>query len=701
MTDVPRSDAATTPAPAGSPDLPDLDEFLADQTRTLLDTARRVGPARGRLLVAHRRPHPGPRRTDVHLDHLPDDPRGRPRPPQRRPGRRRPGRPRDRRAQHPAARRPVRRLVRRRGPAGSARRRRQGRLRPRVRAARRRPAPRAPDGPGADAVARRRADRGAGPVLGRRRRRGPRIVEPGLDGHRRTTAGANSSMHMVEAFLAAAAATGDASWPDRALRIADPPGARRGAPGTTGGCPSTSPPTGRRCPTTTGTSPPTRSGPYGSTIGHWLEWARLLLELEAVLPQPPRWLLADARALFAAAVRGGWAVDGADGFVYTIDWDDRPVVRSRMHWVLAEAIGAAIPCTGAPGTRSTLDWYRVFWAYAAPHVSSTTTGWRHELDAQNLPADTVWHGRAGRLPRLPGGTAVPRGRRARRPRPARTGRGDRVIVVAGEALIDLVVTADGQRAVPGGSPANVAVTLARLDQPVRLLARLGTDEYGRQLVEHLSANRVDLGWAVRAEEPTSVAVATLNATGQASYEFRLAGAADWQWTPQELPELAGSPAIALHTGSLALALAPGAQVLEGLLARERQPGRAHRLDRPQPAPEHRHRPGGGAGAGTPAGSPRAPGQGQRRGPGLALPGPFGGRRDGRMACGRGVLRGGDPGRGRRLAARARTARCTRSRRSAPRWSTPSVPATRSPVACWPRWPTSTRSVTGRPTGSPR
>ncbi|MGW2621819.1 carbohydrate kinase family protein [Micromonospora taraxaci] len=144
-----------------------------------------------------------------------------------------------------------------------------------------------------------------------------------------------------------------------------------------------------------------------------------------------------------------------------------------------------------------------------------------------------------------------------------------MIVVAGEALIDLVVTPDGERAVPGGSPANVAVTLARLDQPVRLLARLGTDDYGRQVAEHLRTNQVDLEWAVRAEEPTSVAVATVNATGQASYEFRLAGAADWQWTPKELPELAGSSAIAFHTGSLALALAPGAQVLEDLLARER------------------------------------------------------------------------------------------------------------------------------------
>jgi mannose/cellobiose epimerase-like protein (N-acyl-D-glucosamine 2-epimerase family) len=91
-------------------------------------------------------------------------------------------------------------------------------------------------------------------------------------------------------------------------------------------------------------------------------------------------------------VRRGWAVDGADGFVYTIDWDDRPVVRSRMHWVLAEAIGAAITLHRRTGDAVYLDWYQVFWAYARRCLIDQT-GWRHELDAQNLPADTVWHGR--------------------------------------------------------------------------------------------------------------------------------------------------------------------------------------------------------------------------------------------------------------------------------------------------------------------
>jgi mannose/cellobiose epimerase-like protein (N-acyl-D-glucosamine 2-epimerase family) len=203
--------------------------------------------------------------------------------------------------------------------------------------------------------------------------------------------GANSSMHMVEAFLATAAATGDPSWTDRALRISEhlvhSEGARHDwrLPEHFTADWTPRPDYNRDRP-----ADPFR--PYGSTIGHWLEWSRLLLELEAVRPDPPRWLLADARALFAAAISRGWAVDGADGFVYTIDWDDRPVVRSRMHWVVAEAIGAAVTLHRRTGAPVYAEWERVFWAYARRYLIDAT-GWRHELDADNRPASTVWHGR--------------------------------------------------------------------------------------------------------------------------------------------------------------------------------------------------------------------------------------------------------------------------------------------------------------------
>ncbi len=149
-----------------------------------------------------------------------------------------------------------------------------------------------------------------------------------------------------------------------------------------------------------------------------------------------------------------------------------------------------------------------------------------------------------------------------------------MITVAGEALIDLVDEGDGRyRAHPGGGPANVAVGLARLGVPCSLLARISGDALGRQLESHLAGNGVSLRDVVRAAEPTTLALASLDGDGHAAYSFYVNGTADWQWRPGELPDGLPPDVCALHAGSLALALAPGARVLEELLAAERARGR--------------------------------------------------------------------------------------------------------------------------------
>ncbi|MGH3321826.1 MAG: carbohydrate kinase family protein [Streptosporangiaceae bacterium] len=146
-----------------------------------------------------------------------------------------------------------------------------------------------------------------------------------------------------------------------------------------------------------------------------------------------------------------------------------------------------------------------------------------------------------------------------------------MIAVAGEALVDLVAGTDGRtfRAYPGGSPANVAVGLARLDLPVTMLARLAPDAFGRLLRDHLRASGVVLDLALDAGEPSSLAVATLDAAGGATYDFRVRGTADWQWCDSELPDPLPDAIAALHTGSIAMALDPGAQALERFFIRER------------------------------------------------------------------------------------------------------------------------------------
>ena len=132
-------------------------------------------------------------------------------------------------------------------------------------------------------------------------------------------------------------------------------------------------------------------------------------------------------------------------------------------------------------------------------------------------------------------------------------------VVVGEALIDVVVRGDGTTdgAYPGGSPANVAVGLARLDRDTLLVTRMGRDPYGDRLAAHLTGNGVRLAPGHRDAAPTSTATALLGADHAATYRFRLI------W---DLPETRLEPGVAcVHTGSIATFLDPGAARVEELL----------------------------------------------------------------------------------------------------------------------------------------
>ncbi|MDN3351179.1 carbohydrate kinase [Actinomadura sp. DC4] len=148
-----------------------------------------------------------------------------------------------------------------------------------------------------------------------------------------------------------------------------------------------------------------------------------------------------------------------------------------------------------------------------------------------------------------------------------------VVAVAGECVVDLVAEPGGvYRPLPGGSPANVAVGLARLGVGTRMIARVGADPFGRTLLDHLVRNGIGTEAVVEAPEPSSVAFVHHGADGVPSFDLRIAGTADWQWTEAEAagqgPYLEGLDA--LHIGSLALVMPPGADVLAGLARRLRE-----------------------------------------------------------------------------------------------------------------------------------
>lgn len=127
--------------------------------------------------------------------------------------------------------------------------------------------------------------------------------------------------------------------------------------------------------------------------------------------------------------------------------------------------------------------------------------------------------------------------------------GGRVLVV-GEALTDVVTTADGRhREHPGGSPANVAVTLGRMGHRPLFATSIGRDDRGRRLQEWLTESEVGLTPGSVGGGTTSVAASRLGPDGAADYEFALA------WAPR-LPRAGGAGVV--HVGSVSTLLEPGA-----------------------------------------------------------------------------------------------------------------------------------------------
>jgi fructokinase len=141
------------------------------------------------------------------------------------------------------------------------------------------------------------------------------------------------------------------------------------------------------------------------------------------------------------------------------------------------------------------------------------------------------------------------------------------ILVAGEALVDVIQHADGGlTAAPGGSPYNTVRTIARLGQPGSFVGRLSNDRFGRMLRAHLEADGVDLTCAVATEEPTTLAMAEIGPDGSASYHFYTEATSAGGLQVEELPaEFDGVAAVLV--GSLGLVLEPTATALETLAGR--------------------------------------------------------------------------------------------------------------------------------------
>ncbi len=223
--------------------------------------------------------------------------------------------------------------------------------------------------------------------------------------------GQNANMHACEALMAAYRATGDRRYLQRAGTVA------RAVTGTLAALSAGMAGIAPACtglvwehyradwsldPDYNRDDPANLFRPWGFQVGHQAEWAKLLLQLDALAPDPA-WL-PRARALFDAAMALGWdATHG--GLVYGVAPDGTVCDGDKYHWVQAESLaaaawlaqavaraGGATPdarAAAAAQAASYWDWYDRLWTYAWTHFVDHEHGaWYRILAPDNRKVTT-------------------------------------------------------------------------------------------------------------------------------------------------------------------------------------------------------------------------------------------------------------------------------------------------------------------------
>lgn len=137
-------------------------------------------------------------------------------------------------------------------------------------------------------------------------------------------------------------------------------------------------------------------------------------------------------------------------------------------------------------------------------------------------------------------------------------------LVIGESLIDVIYDPEtGEPGhFPGGSPLNVAVGLSRLGRETALLTRIGDDDAGNTIVNHLTASSVSLMLGSINDEPTSMAYAHVDGEGHASYRFDIRSSFPAPpHNDKDCADLLRDAPRHVHIGSIGAHLMPGAETV--------------------------------------------------------------------------------------------------------------------------------------------
>jgi fructokinase len=133
--------------------------------------------------------------------------------------------------------------------------------------------------------------------------------------------------------------------------------------------------------------------------------------------------------------------------------------------------------------------------------------------------------------------------------------------VCGEVLIDLIPDGTERKAVVGGGPANTAKALAKLGLAPQFIDGISSDQYGQMALKELHHDGVLLDYVNFSDKPTCLAIVSLSAASEATYEFVIDETATFDFSHSWLPDPFELKPALLHIGTLVTAIEPAASIL--------------------------------------------------------------------------------------------------------------------------------------------
>jgi sugar/nucleoside kinase (ribokinase family) len=140
------------------------------------------------------------------------------------------------------------------------------------------------------------------------------------------------------------------------------------------------------------------------------------------------------------------------------------------------------------------------------------------------------------------------------------------ILCAGELLVDFITQdfankledAEIFKRIPGGSPANLCMNMARLGNNTILTATVGNDDMGTVLKNYVQSLGVDVTSVAQVEEPTSLILVTRSST---TSNFQAYRAADYMISIRQFPYNLFEKIAILHTTCFGLSRKPAQNVI--------------------------------------------------------------------------------------------------------------------------------------------